>query len=182
MKRINYGKYTGEDLGIDAEDLMRALADFLLQSGFRSNGYDFQEFDPHSLEELRRAIEEALLNGELFNPDDADRMRQQLEAMSGEDLSQLIEKLINKLYEQGYLSDPEDAQGTAGGAGETRFQVTDKSVDFLGFKTLKDLLGSVGRSNFGAHDTRDLSTGVEASGGAKLYEFGDTLNLDAGAT
>ena len=40
----------------------------------------------------------------------------------------------------------------------------------------------MGRSSFGAHDTRDLSTGVESSGGTKLYEFGNTLNLDAGAT
>ena len=61
-------------------------------------------------------------------------------------------------------------------------KVTDKSVDFLGFKTLKDLLGSLGRSSFGAHDTRDMSTGVESSGAARKYEFGDTMNLDIGQT
>ena len=63
-----------------------------------------------------------------------------------------------------------------------KVEVTDKSIDFLGFKTLKDLLGSLGKSSFGAHDTRDLATGVETSGGAKQYEFGDTLNLDISAT
>jgi Ca-activated chloride channel homolog len=183
MKRINYGKYTGEDFGIDAEDLMKALSDFLLQSGFRSRGWgDFTEMDPHSMEELRKAIERALLNGDLFNPEDAERLRQQLEAMSGEQLEQMVQKLVDKLFESGYLTEQELGEGEAGERGEPRFEVSDKSVDFLGFKTLKDLLGSMGRSSFGAHDTRDLATGVEASGGAKLYEFGDTLNLDAGAT
>ena len=178
MKRINYGKYTGEDLGIDAEDLMRALADFLLQSGFQARGWDFTEMDARSMEELRRAIEQALLNGDLFSPEDAEHMRQQLEAMTGQQLEDLVEKLSRKLFEEGYLSD-----GNGGsGEGATRFEVTDKSVDFLGFKTLKDLMGSMGRASFGAHDTRDLSTGVESSGGTKLYEFGDTMNLDAGAT
>ena len=65
---------------------------------------------------------------------------------------------------------------------QSRFEVTDKAIDFLGFKTLKDLLGSLGKSSFGAHDTRDLSTGIDASGAAKCYEFGDTLNLDVSAT
>ena len=62
------------------------------------------------------------------------------------------------------------------------FEVTDKSLDFLGFKTLKDLLGSLGKSSFGRHDTRDLATGIEASGSSKQYEFGDTLNLDISET
>jgi Ca-activated chloride channel family protein len=34
----------------------------------------------------------------------------------------------------------------------------------------------------GRHDTRDLATGVEASGESKSYEFGDTLNLDVSGT
>jgi uncharacterized protein with von Willebrand factor type A (vWA) domain len=62
---------------------------------------------------------------------------------------------------------------------EARFEVTDKSLDFLGYKTLRDLLGSLGKSNFGRHDTRHWATGVETSGGSQPYEFGDTLNLDA---
>ena len=47
---------------------------------------------------------------------------------------------------------------------------------------MRDLLGSLGKSSFGRHDTRDLATGIEASGATKPYEFGDTLNLDASAT
>ena len=47
---------------------------------------------------------------------------------------------------------------------KVKFELTDKSLDFLGFKTLKDLLGSLGKSSFGRHDTRDLATGIETSG------------------
>jgi Ca-activated chloride channel family protein len=66
--------------------------------------------------------------------------------------------------------------------GRARFEITDKGLDFLGFKTLRDLLSSLGRSSFGRHDTRDLSTGIEASAAPKPYEFGDALNLDITAT
>jgi Ca-activated chloride channel family protein len=62
------------------------------------------------------------------------------------------------------------------------FEVTDKALDFLGFKALRDLLGSLGHSSAGRHDTRDLATGIEASGAPKKYEFGDTMNIDATAT
>ncbi len=181
MRRISYTKYQGDDFGIDAEDLLKALADFLLQSGFSRNGYDFSEMNAHTLEALRRAIEQALLNGDLFDPREAERMKQRLEAMSGEELEQLLERLTRKLIDEGFLSE----KGEGGGGtekSETRFEITDKSVDFLGFKTLKDLMGSLGKASFGAHDTRDLATGVEASGGAKRYEFGDTMNLDVSAT
>ena len=66
--------------------------------------------------------------------------------------------------------------------GKTKFEVTDKALDFLGFKTLKDLLGSLGKSSFGRHDTRELATGVESDGSSRRYEFGDTMNLDVNAT
>jgi Ca-activated chloride channel family protein len=60
--------------------------------------------------------------------------------------------------------------------------MTEKATDFLGFKALRDLLGALGKSSFGRHDTKDLATGVEASAPSKPYEFGDTLNLDVSAT
>jgi Ca-activated chloride channel homolog len=85
------------------------------------------------------------------------------------------------------VGEPGEQQPPGPGAGsgkdsKVKFEVTDKSLDFLGFKTLKDLLGSLGKSSFGRHDTRDLATGIEASGSSKNYEFGDTLNLDVSAT
>ena len=66
--------------------------------------------------------------------------------------------------------------------GEALFEVTDKALDFLGYRALRDLLGSMGRSSVGGHDTRQLSTGIEAGGPPRPYEFGDTMNLDASAT
>lgn len=181
MKSVRYTRFLGDDLGISSEDLLRALADYLLQSGYRSWDYLMQEMDSHTMEALRKAIEEALLNGELFDPAGVETMRQQLEQMSGEQLEKLVDRLAQKLVEEGYVN-PQGQQGAGGEPRDTRFEISGKSVDFLGFKTLKDLLGSLGRASFGAHDTRDLSTGIEASGGSKPYEFGDTLNLDIGAT
>ncbi len=108
--------------------------------------------------------------------------------MTHEQMDQLLERLVQKLVDEGYIN-TEQQQANEAGPGGTgkrpqgrRSKVTDKSIDFLGFKTLKDLLGSLGQSSFGAHDTRDLATGVETSGAAKQYEFGDTMNLDIGQT
>jgi Ca-activated chloride channel family protein len=182
-KWINYTRYTGEDLGIDAEDLLKALSDFFLQSGFQNPYQRFSEWNQHTLEDLKNAILEALLNGQMFDdPERARQIQQALESMSQEQLDQLLERLTQKLTDAGYVSQ-QQAKGSGGSdPSQTRIDVTDKSIDFLGFKTLKDLMGSIGRSSFGAHDTRDLSTGVEASAAPKPYEFGDTLNLDVSST
>jgi len=190
MRRISYSKFSEEDLGIDMEDLLRALADYLLGSGFQDPYMQFSEMNQHTLEELRRAIEQALQGEDLFSPERLQEMRNRLDQMSQEQRDQLVQRLIDKLEEAGYINtdrpeqtDPANAPGSEGGPeSQVQFEVTDKAVDFLGFKTLKDLLGSLGKSSFGSHDTRDLSTGIDASGGAKPYEFGDVLNLDVSAT
>jgi Ca-activated chloride channel family protein len=175
MKSVRYTKYTGEDFGISAEELMRALADFFLQSGFDNPYMQFREFNENTLEDLKRAIEEALQRGDFVDQERAQQMREALENMTEQELDQMLDRMVQKLADEGYISG-------GSGNGKVDIQVTDKSVDFLGFKTLKDLLGSLGRASFGAHDTRDLSTGVETSGAGKQYEFGDTLNLDVAAT
>jgi Ca-activated chloride channel family protein len=183
VKWINYSRYTGEDFGISAEDLMRALSDFFLQSGFESQYMRFSEMDSNALERLKEAIEQALRSGELFDPERAEQMAQQLESMSGEEFEQLLNRMVEKLSDEGYINTEEPGQqGRAREPKSVKFQVTDKSVDFLGFKTLKDLMAGLGRASFGAHDTREMSTGVETSGSSKLYEFGDTLNLDVSET
>jgi Ca-activated chloride channel homolog len=189
MRRISYTKFSEEDLGVEMDDLLRALSDFFLQSGFQNPYMQFTEFDEHTLENLKRAIEQALESGELFDPERMDQIRQRLEQMSAQQREQLLQNLIERLEQAGYINmddEPPESPSAPGSQGgpESRmqFEVTDKAIDFLGFKTLKDLLGSLGKSSFGAHDTRDLATGVDASGGAKNYEFGDTLNLDISAT
>ena len=183
MKAIRYGRYIGEDFGLSTEDLLKALADFFVNSGFDNPYMRFNEFNQHTLEDLKRALENAVLNGEMFDPERAEQIRKQLENMSGEEIDQLLNSLVQKLVDEGYIN-TEPQNGGAGGQSdaEVEVQITDKSIDFLGYKTLKDLLGSLGRSSFGAHDTRDMATGVEASGASKVYEFGDSMNLDVNTT
>ena len=107
-------------------------------------------------------------------------------------LEELIQQIIERMKESGYISTPPDLEpekarramggGGEGEPGEVKFEVTDKALDFLGYRALRDLLGSAGHSSAGRHDTRDLSTGIETSGAPKPYEFGDTMNLDVTET
>ena len=189
MKHISYSRFSEEDLGIEMDDLLRALSDYFLQSGFQDPYMQFSEMDQQTLEELKEAIQRALESGELFDPEHAEALRERLQQMTGPQRENLLQKLVEKLQDGGYINvdgpPPQAASspGSQGGPeGNMQFEVTDKAIDFLGFKTLKDLLGSLGKSSFGAHDTRDLATGIDASGGSKQYEFGDTLNLDISAT
>ena len=148
MKSVRYSRYTGEDFGLTAEDLMRALADFFLESGFDNPYMQFSEFNQHSLEDLKRAIEHALQNSEAFDRDRADQIRKELEAMSEEQLDQLLNRMVQKLVDEGYITTEPQGGGAGDGEGKVEVKVTDKNVDFLGFKTLKDLLGSLGHSKF----------------------------------
>ena len=187
MKWIKYSRYTGEDMGIGAEDLLKALSDFLLESGFSTQYMPAGEWNQHTLEDLKNAIREALEQGKLFDEETLQEMMEQLQKMSPEQLDKLLENLIQKMLDEGQITieDPANEPAAGSGAGpdaKVKFEVTDKSLDFLGFKTLKDLLGSLGKSSFGRHDTRDLATGIETSGTSKTYEFGDTLNLDVSET
>jgi len=182
VKSVRYSKYTGDDFGLSAEDLLKGLSDFFLESGFQNPYMQFSEMNQHSLEDLKRAIEQALERGEFFDPERAEQIRQQLESMSQEQMDQLLSRLVQKLVDEGYITTDPQAGGAGQAESKVEVKVTDKSIDFLGFKTLKDLLGSLGHASFGAHDTRDMATGVESSGASKRYEFGDTLNLDIGTT
>ncbi len=189
MKRIRYSKYVPDPAGeMSMEDLLSALSDFLLQSGFQNYLYDDFGDGEQTLDDLRRALEQALLDSDLLD----EEMRQQLQQMQADGkLEELIEQLIERMQQEDYISiddphDPSKRSSVGGQVGEAqnqaKFEITDKSLDFLGFKTLRDLLGSLGKSSFGRHDTRDLATGIETSGASRPYEFGDTLNLDITAT
>jgi Ca-activated chloride channel family protein len=188
MKRVRYTKYTGDLASeMSMEDLLQALSDYLLDSGFRNPFLQFQDLE-HTMDDLREALRQALESSDLFDED----LRERLEEMAAEgQLDQVIEQIIERMEQENLISiqqpfdpsRPSPARGQTGGAdGQVRFEVTDKSLDFLGFKTLRDLLGSLGKSSYGRHDTRHWATGIEASGASKQYEFGDTLNLDTTAT
>jgi Ca-activated chloride channel family protein len=187
MKWIKYSKYTGEDMGIGAEDLLQALSDFLLESGFNTQYMPMSEWNQHTLEDLKNAIQQALEQGKLFDEEALQEMMERLQKMTPEQMDKLLENLIQKMVDEGQITIDEPTNQPAAGSGpgkdtKVKFEVTDKSLDFLGFKTLKDLLGSLGKSSFGRHDTRDLATGIESNGSTKQYEFGDTLNLDVSET
>ena len=150
---------------------------------------------------LRQAILQALMDSGQLTPDmlkvlrgesTGDQARDQ--EIEGE-LSELLDKIVQRLMAEGYLNIsqapqvPQGYQSMFGPGGQAhsaaqqvQFNLTEKGIDFLGYKTLKNLLGSVGKSSFGAHDTPYLATGVEAEGVSKHYEFGDVLNLDVPAT
>jgi Ca-activated chloride channel family protein len=195
--KYKYSKYTPSLLDeIDMDELMSKLSDLMLSSGFGNPWGDPSDDYDRTMQALHDAILEALFSGGVLPPDlleklfgdpadgDQERMRDELE--------ELIQQIIERMKESGYITPSPDleserqrrAQG--GGEGENaeqvKFEVTDKALDFLGYKALRDLLGSLGHSSAGRHDTRDLSTGIEASGAPKPYEFGDTMNLDATAT
>src|SRR5262245_38296108 len=154
--------------------------------------------EERTMQALHDAILDALFNGGVLpeetieqllgDPADADQSdaRSKLEA--------LIQQIIEKMAEEGYITMPPDLdaererrQGRGMGEGRDErppvtFEVTDKALDFLGYRALRDLLGSLGKSSFGRHDTREQATGVETTGAPKAYEFGDTLNLDPAST
>ena len=197
--RYRYTRYTGEDLeGIDLDELVSKLSRLLLSSGFDSPYGPYgspsdQDEDDRSLQSLHDAILDALLNGGLLSDDAVQRLlgdpADADQAGGKSRLEELIQELIRQMAGQGYISlDSDEAPQSGEGAGQgqdtspARFQVTDKSLDFLGYRALRDLLGSNGRSSVGRHDTRELATGVEAGGASKPYEFGDTLNIDPSGT
>jgi Ca-activated chloride channel family protein len=181
MKLTRYTKFTGDlSTSFDLEDLMQTLSDFLLDSGFQDPFSPFQNMDD-SMESLREAIRQALESGELLD-DDA---QEQFENLPEEAVEELVDKIVQRMKDEAYLNaeDPAQGEGEQSGDGESaKFEVTDKGMDFLGYKALRDLLGPIGKSSLGRHDTRHEAAGVETNGSSKQYEFGDSLNLDITAT
>ncbi len=191
--RYRYTRYTGEDLeGIDLEELVSKLSDLLLSSGFDDPHGSASDDEGQSLQSLQDAIRDALLDGGLLSDEALDRLlgdpADSDHSENGSGLEQLVRAIVDRLEQEGYITrqpDPEmEGQGEGSGRSgpEARFEITDKSLDFLGYRTLRDLLGSVGTSSIGRHETRAMATGIETGGAPKPYEFGDTLNLDASAT
>jgi uncharacterized protein with von Willebrand factor type A (vWA) domain len=182
MKRVRYTKFTGDlSSSFGLEDLMQALSDFLLDSGFNDPYSYFPETHDWTLDNLRDAIKQALESGELFD----EEAQEKFDQLDANQVEELIDQIVQKMQEQDFINSEQSEQGEGRqgeGNAEARFEVTDKSMDFLGYKALRELLGPLGKSNLGRHDTRHEASGVETNGSSKLYEFGDTLNLDLTAT
>src|SRR5438552_4736000 len=202
MRFTRYGKFNGLDVSsINLGDLMEGLSDSLLYSGYDDDYYWTREpmEQDTSLDALRRALLQALIDKELLSQDQIQQMLDENEGKyEGSQLQEMLNQLIERLVEEGYLSLHEDPQAAREqrqmmrGQGEgqieeplprnIKFEVTEKGLDFLGYKTLRNLLGSLGKSSLGRHDTTHLATGVEAESASKPYEFGDTINLDVNTT
>ena len=196
--KYRYSKYVASLLDeVDLDDLVSKLSDLFLSSGFSNPWGDPSDGDEdRTMQALHDAIMEALFSGGVLSDEALDRLlgdpadadqenaRQQLE--------ELVQQIIERMLERGFVTEAPDLEpeqqrrGRGGGAGEdagpVKFEVTDKALDFLGYRALRDLLGSMGRSSAGRHDTQHLSTGIEAIAAPKPYEFGDTLNLDPSST
>lgn len=185
MRAVRYSRYEGGLEELSAEEILGLLEGFLLDSGFSD---PFQRYDPDpnrrpSLEDLYDALLQALLRNELV-PEDWLREARFANRKEETRLYRAIQGMIEKLKEAGYLRLPgEDPTGpTQGGyrgeAGEARFELTEKAADFLGLRSLRELLGALGRNPPGLHPTPHYAPGVESSGETKPYEWGDTLRLN----
>ena len=207
MRFTNYTRYTGQLAdALNLQALLDQLSDFLLQSGFAGGPHQHpywgsfgDEEGDHSLDSLKEALLRALLESGQLTPEMVAELRGEGpgdEAVR-QQIAELLDRLVERLVEEGYLNLSGTPQVPGGyesvpgegkvdearsAARQVEFSLTGKGMDFLGYRTLRNLLGALGKSSFGSHDTPHLSTGVEAEAASRPYEFGDTLNLDIPAT
>jgi len=202
MRFHTYSKFSPEAAdAVDLQALLDKLADFLLQSGFAGGpqyhpywGETGDEAD-RSMDALRQAIMNALIESGQFTPEMLEALRGKDDEEAQQALAQMLDDIVKRLMEEGFISAnvppqmPGGHRGVVGPGGlaqaaaqDVQFQLTERGMDFLGYKTLRSLLAGFGRSSFGSHVTPYLATGVEADASSKPYEFGDTLNLDVNAT
>ena len=203
MRFHTYTKYSPELAdAVDLQSLLDKLADYLLDSGFAGGAQhhpfwgETGEDADRSMDGLKQAILDALLESGQFTPEMLEALRGDGDEDSAAKLAALLDQLVQKLVAEGYLKadqpppqmpgaqQPVTGKGSVGHAAskDVQFNLTDKGLDFLGYKTLRGLLGSLGKSSVGSHDTPYLATGVESDGFSKPYEFGDVLNLDVNET
>jgi Ca-activated chloride channel family protein len=208
MRYTTYGKYVPQLAdAVNLQDLLERLSDFLLQSGFAGGPSwhpfwgEFGNEDTQSLDSLKDAIIRALVESGQLTPEMLQVLRGETTGDAARDaeikqqLAELLDQIVQRLMDEGYLGAqpaprmPDGHQPMFGPGGQAHsaaqqvhFNLTDKGVDFLGYRALRHLLGSIGRSSFGSHETAYLATGVEAEAASKEYEFGDTMNLDVPET
>jgi Ca-activated chloride channel homolog len=204
MRFTNYTRFTGHFAdALNLQALLDQLSDFLLQSGFAGGPHhhpywgDFDDAD-RSMDSLKEALLRALIESGQLTPEMLRELRGEGESDPSvqQQIAELLDRLIERLVEEGYLNlseqpmmpggyeemDPQTGEGkiddARAAARQVEFSLTGKGIDFLGYRTLRGLLGAMGRSSFGSHETPHLATGVEAEAASRPYEFGDTLNLD----
>ena len=207
MRFTTYQKYKGGWLdALNLQSLLEHLSDFLMDGGF-AGGPHFHPYwgwsgtdDTSSTDSLKDALLRALLESGQLTPEMIEELRG--EGDGDEDvraqIAELLDEVVQRMVEEGYINvetgSPQmpgatydvTGQGKVDEAREAaqkvEFNLTQKGMDFLGYRALKGLLSALGKAAAGSHDTPHLATGVEADAASKPYEFGDTLNLDIPAT
>ena len=207
MRFATYTKYRGGWLdAMNLESLMESLSDFFMNGGF-AGGPNYHPFwgwsgleDTSSVDALKNALLKALVESGQLTQEMVEELRGEGEGDEAvqQQIADLLDDLIQRMVEEGYLTLEEGAPTMPGavqdvtGMGEideakdaaqkVNFNLTQKGTDFLAYGALRSLLSAIGSSSFGSHETPHLSTGVESDATSKPYEFGDTLNLDVPAT
>ncbi|MEJ2538397.1 MAG: VWA domain-containing protein [Gemmatimonadota bacterium] len=207
MRFTRYTKYKGGWLdALNLESLLEQMSDFLLNGGF-AGGPNYHPYwgwsgveDTSSLDALKNALLKALLESGELTPEMIEELRGEGEGDADvqAEIARLLDELIQRMVEEGYLTLENGTPSMPGGvqdvtgqgkideakeaAQQVQFNLTQKGMDFLGYRALKGLLGALGNASAGSHDTPHLSTGIEAEAASKPYEFGDTMNLDIPAT
>ena len=203
MRFTTYTKYRKSWLdALNLEGLMEMLSDFLLDGGF-AGGPHFHPYwgwsgleDTASLDALKQALLSALVQSGQLTPEMIEELRGEGpgDPEVQQEIANLLDELVQKMIEEGYITLTGEPSGSAGATGDAtgtghvddareaartvNFNLTSRGLDFLGYRALRNLLGSMGKSSIGAHETREYATGVESDAGSKPWEFGDTLNLD----
>jgi len=207
MRFTTYTRYRKSWLdALNLEKLLEKLSGFLLDGGF-AGGPHFHPYwgwsgleDTSSLDALKQALlRELVRSGRLT--------QEMVEELRGEgpgspevrkQIADLLDEIIRKMVDEGYITLDGKVGGLGGSVGEAagegqvddareaarhvHFNLTRRGLDFLGYRALRNLMSSLGKSSVGSHETSEYATGVEADAGSRPYEFGDTLNLDLPAT
>jgi len=207
MRFTTYSKYKGKWLdALNLQSLLEHLSDFLMDGGFAGGphyhpywGWSGDE-DTNSTDALKNALLKALLESGQLTPEMIEELRGEGEGDQEiqKAIADLLDQLIEKMVEEGYINletgNPQMPGATYDVTGKgqideakeaaqrVQFNLTQKGMDFLGYRALKGLLSALGKATAGSHDTPHLATGVEADAASKPYEFGDTMNLDIPAT
>jgi len=207
MRFTTYSKYKGGWLdALNLQALLEHLSDFLMDGGFAGGphyhpywGWSGTE-DNSSTDALKNALLKALIESGQLTPEMIQELRGEGESDDAvrKQIAQLLDDLIQKMVEEGYINletgTPQMPGATYDVTGQGKideakqaaqhveFNLTQKGMDFLGYRALKGLLSALGKAAAGSHDTPHLATGIEAEAASKPYEFGDTMNLDIAAT